>query len=98
MKVRALALDCKEYLERTLNLGRWSVLNDHMRMVPDRAILTVTQHNGLWLVEHEGEPFGHSSDKEVAKAAANRHARTLLDSGRTCQVRVFGELGFWMAS
>jgi hypothetical protein len=66
-----------------------------MRMVPDRTVLTVTQQQGLWLVEHDGALFGHSIDKEVAKAAANRHARELLDAGRACQVRVFGERGFW---
>jgi hypothetical protein len=68
-----------------------------MRMVPDRAVLTVTRQDGLWRVEHEGEAFGHSPDKEIAKAAANRHARAMLDDGRPCQVRVYGEHGFWVA-
>jgi hypothetical protein len=65
-----------------------------MRMVPDRAVLTVTRHDGLWRVEHDGLYFGHSREKEVAKAAANRHAREMLDGGRACEVRVFGEHGF----
>lgn len=65
-----------------------------MRMVPDRAVLTVTRHEGVWSVEHEGEHFGHSPDKEIAKAAANRHARTMLDGGQACEVRVYGETGF----
>jgi len=65
-----------------------------MRMVPDRAVLTVTRHEGVWRVEHDGLHFGHSPDKEIAKAAANRHARSMLDDGRACEVRVFGETGF----
>lgn len=68
-----------------------------MRMLPDRAVLTVTRQDGVWRVEHEGETFGHSPDKEIAKAAANRHARQMLDGGRACQVRVSGEHGFWAA-
>jgi hypothetical protein len=68
-----------------------------MRMLPDRAVLTVTRLDGVWRVEHEGETFGHSPDKEIAKAAANRHARQMQDGGRACQVRVYGEHGFWAA-
>lgn len=64
-------------------------------MTPDRAVLTVQRHDGSWAVELEGQHFGHSPDKEVAKAAANRRARQILDSGRACQVRIFGEHGFW---
>jgi len=69
-----------------------------MKMVPDRAVLTVMRHEGLWRVEHEGEYFGHSTDKEIAKAAAHRHARSLQDGGKACQVKVFGEHGFWAAA
>lgn len=65
-----------------------------MRMVPDRTVLTVTRHDGVWQVEHEGATFGHSAEKEVAKAAANRHAREMTDKGHPCQVRVQGELSF----
>jgi hypothetical protein len=66
-----------------------------MRMVPDRAVLTVTRHEGIWRVELvDGEPFGHSREKEIAKAAAHRHARTMLDRGHACEVRVFGEHSF----
>ena len=68
-----------------------------MRTSPDRAVLTVTRQDGVWRVESEGETFGHSPDKEIAKAAANRHARQMLDGGRPCQVRVYGEHGFWAA-
>jgi hypothetical protein len=66
-------------------------------MVPDRAVLTVARREGVWRVEHDGEPFGHSREKEVAKAAAHRHARSMMDQGRACEVRVFGEHGFWAA-
>ena len=69
-----------------------------MKMVPDRAVLSVMRHEGVWRVEHEGETFGHSADKEIAKAAAHRRARQMQDSGRACQVRVFGEHGFWAAA
>ncbi len=62
-----------------------------MRMLPDRAVLTVTRRDGVWLVELEGEAFGHSTDKEVARAAAHRHAREMLDRGRASEVRVSGE-------
>jgi hypothetical protein len=68
-----------------------------MRMVPDRTVLTVSRLEGVWRVEIEGQSFGHSPDKEVAKAAANRHARSMLDSGKPCQVRVQGELGYGAA-
>ncbi|HEV2362825.1 MAG TPA: hypothetical protein VGS12_01365 [Caulobacteraceae bacterium] len=61
----------------------------------DRAVLTVSPHEGAWSVECDGERFGHSSDKEVAKASAVKRARQLLDGGRACQVRVFGEDGFY---
>lgn len=53
-----------------------------MRMVSDRAVLTVTRLESLWCVEQDGQQFGHSPDKEVAKAAANRQARAIMDSGR----------------
>ena len=58
-------------------------------------MLTVRRHDGDWAVEHDGEHFGHSPDKEIAKAWANKRARQLSDSGRPCQVRVFGEHGFF---
>jgi hypothetical protein len=44
----------------------------------------------------DGVHFGQSADKEVAKAAASRRARTLQDDGQACQIRVSGEHGFWM--
>lgn len=66
-----------------------------MRMITERAVLTVLRHDGGWSVEHDGVYFGQSVDKEVAKAAANRLARSLQDDGRACQIRVSGEHGFW---
>jgi hypothetical protein len=68
-----------------------------MRMIPDRAILTVLRHSGLWVVEHDGERFGHSPDREIAKAAANKRARQMQDGGRACQVLVQGDLGLFGA-
>jgi hypothetical protein len=49
------------------------------------------------VVEHDGEDFGHSSDKEVAKASAHKRARELQAGGRACEVRVHGEHGFFGA-
>ncbi|HEV2532134.1 hypothetical protein [Phenylobacterium sp.] len=66
-----------------------------MRDVPERAIFTVIRHDGQWAVEHQGEYFGHSVDKEVAKAHANKRARAAQDAGRPCQVRVHGEQGYY---
>lgn len=63
-----------------------------MKMVPDRAVLTVARIEGLWSVECLGERFGHSSDKEEARAAAHRHARSLQDGGQPCQILVVGEI------
>jgi hypothetical protein len=69
-----------------------------MRMNLERTVLTVTRSDGVWRVEHEGETFGHSADKEITKAAAARRARELMDGGRSCQLRVSGEHGFWPAA
>lgn len=66
-----------------------------MRTSVDRTVLTVTRHDGGWAVEREGDFFGQSSDKEAAKAAANREARRLIDEGRACQVCISGETGFF---
>jgi hypothetical protein len=64
-------------------------------MIEDRAVLTVVRRDGWWAVELEGQEFGRSLDKEIAKASANKRARQLQDSGKACQVRVSGELGFY---
>lgn len=73
------------------------MLDDRMRTTLERAVLTVTRQDGLWRVDLDGDQFGHSSDKEVAKAAANRRVRVMADKGQACQVRVHGENGFWSA-
>lgn len=53
------------------------------------------QAGRVWSVSHGGDPFGHSRDKEIARAAALRRARELLDKGHACEVRVFGETANW---
>jgi hypothetical protein len=69
-----------------------------MRPITERAVLTVRRHETGWAVELEGELFGVSSEREIAKAAANRRAREMQDSGRPCLVRVHGETGFFALS
>ncbi|MGH7025302.1 MAG: hypothetical protein ACREEB_17175 [Caulobacteraceae bacterium] len=59
--------------------------------------MTVLRRGGSWAVELDGELFGESTDKEISKAAANKQARLMQDSGRPCQVRVSGENGFFSA-
>lgn len=66
-----------------------------MRIPADRAVFTVELHNGLWAVEHDGAHFGHSRDKDVARAEAAKRMRACHDTGRPCQIRVSGEHGFW---
>ena len=68
-----------------------------MRIDPERAILTVSRQGDGWVVEHDGSQFGRSRDKEVAKASAHKRARELLSKGHGCEVRVFGENGFFGA-
>jgi len=65
-----------------------------MRTIVDRAILTIVQQEGSWAVEFEGQLFGQSIDKEVAKAAAHKRARAMQDGGRPCQIRISGEPNF----
>jgi len=74
------------------------VISCLMRMITERIILTVARHDSGWSVEQDGIHFGQSADKEVAKAAANRRARSLQDDGQLCQVRVSGEHGYWAKS
>jgi hypothetical protein len=66
-----------------------------MRPDLERAILTVLRHAGGWAVEQDGEHFGHSPDKEVAKASAHKRAREIVTAGRGAQVFVHGEHGFF---
>jgi hypothetical protein len=68
-----------------------------MRIEPERAVFTVTRHNGSWAVEFGGQYFGHSADKEIAKAEASKRMRQIHDTGQACQIRVVGEQGFYGA-
>jgi hypothetical protein len=61
----------------------------------DRVVLTVCRDGDRWAVEENGGFSGHSSDKDVAKAFANKRARQMQDAGHPCQVRVSGEHGFF---
>jgi hypothetical protein len=65
-----------------------------MRAELERTVLTVTRDGDAWAVELQGAYFGHSSDKEVAKAYANKRAREVIDGGGAAQVRIQGE-GFF---
>jgi hypothetical protein len=66
-----------------------------VRSVIERSVFTVARLNGRWAVEHAGEFFDHSADKEEVKAAAHKRARAASDAGRPCQVRINGEHGFY---
>jgi hypothetical protein len=66
-----------------------------MRIELERAVLTVLRHAGGWAVECEGEHFGHSPDKEVAKAFAHKRAREMATGGRGAKVLVYGEQGYF---
>ena len=65
-----------------------------MQREPNRTILRVMRHEGGWAVEEDGQFFGHSYDREVAKAHASKRARELHDVHRGCQVRMNGEAGY----
>jgi hypothetical protein len=62
-----------------------------MRATLERAVFTVSRDGDAWVVEHQGERFGHSIDKEVAKAFAHKRARQVIDQGGGAEVRVWGE-------
>jgi len=68
-----------------------------MRIDMERAVLTVLRHAGGWAVEHNGEHFGHSPDKEIAKASAHKRAREIVTAGGGAQVLVYGEHGLFGA-
>lgn len=62
-----------------------------MRAILDRTVFTVMRDGDAWAVEHGGGFFGHSSDKEIAKAYAHKRAREIVDRGGAAQVCVRGE-------
>lgn len=66
-----------------------------MKIELERLVLTVCRHDGAWAVEEEGRYFGHTADKDIARASANKRARQMQDDGRPCLVRVSGEHGFY---
>jgi hypothetical protein len=68
-----------------------NVLAIAMRDILERTVFTVRRLGDAWAVEHEGEVFGHASDKEVAKAWAHKRAREVVDRGGAAQVCVHGE-------
>ena len=72
------------------------MLSEAMKSLLDRTILSVVRHNDMWAIEQDGEHFGHARDKEVAKATAHKRARAMQDRGQACQVKVYGEFGFFV--
>jgi hypothetical protein len=62
-----------------------------MRAVLERALFTVLRDGDIWFVEHDGERFGHTPDKEIARAFAHKRAREVVDRGGGAQIRVYGE-------
>ena len=54
-------------------------------------MFTVKRDGDAWAVELQGAFFGHSADKEVARAHAHKRAREVVDRGGAAQVRVQGE-------
>ncbi len=69
-----------------------------MQNVIDRAVFTVQQNNGAWIVVSEGSVLHRCKDKDEAKAHAHKRARASQDSGRAAMVRVSGEHGFFVAA
>ena len=68
-----------------------NVLTRTMRAVPDRAVFTVLRLGHAWAVECRGEVFGHTADKEEARASAHKRAREVVDRGGAAQVLMSGE-------
>ena len=70
------------------------VLTKRMRDILDRTVFTVMREGDGWAVELQGVFFGHAAEKEVAKAAALKRAREVIDGGGAAQVRMHGESGY----
>jgi hypothetical protein len=81
----------KEEYQKYFSRAHPGVLTNRMRAIPDRTVFTVLRDGDDWVVEHGGENFGHSHDKEVAKAFAHKRAREVIDRGGGAEVRVRGE-------
>lgn len=56
-----------------------------------RALFTIARHEGGWAVEHEGEFFDPSSEREEVVAAACRRARASNEGGAPARVCVQGD-------
>lgn len=73
------------------------MLLTYMRITPERTVLSIVRHADGWAIEIDGDLFASFPDKDIARAAANKRAREMLDDGQPCQVRVSGEQGFFAA-
>ena len=60
----------------------------------ERAVFTVTPHEGGWAVMFEGDVFDESRDRNETIAAAHKRARACHDGGRPAQVAISGEVSF----
>lgn len=59
-----------------------------------RTLFTVLKDERGWVVESAGKILDRRVNKDEAKAAAHRRARTCQDAGKPCMVRISGEHGF----
>jgi hypothetical protein len=48
-----------------------------------------------WAARYDGEHFGRSPDKEIAKTSAHKRTREIATGSRGAQVLVCGEQGFF---
>lgn len=60
----------------------------------NRTIFAVIEDGDGWAVESGGAILDRRRDKDEAKAAAHRRARSSQDKGHACMVRISGEHGF----
>ena len=63
--------------------------------MPGPLIFRVTQHDGAWSVEHDGQFSNRSRDKAEVIASATKLARAAAGQGRMVQIRVDGETGYF---
>ena len=60
-----------------------------------RIVLAVGPHESGWGIDRDGEWVHPCASREEAKAAANKMARDLTDTGHPCRVLVHGESGHY---
>ena len=65
-----------------------------MAVQVNRTVFAVIEDGEGWAVECDGAILDRRADKDEAKAAAHRRARSSQDKGAPCMVRVTGEHGF----